>query len=468
MNSSVVLKMNPTKSKLNSELAPDSVEQELIALRRQLSTLYQKMTEIEIEKADLELLLEVHTNHSDNVADELLTQVEDTLRESAKRFRLIAEATPVPVVISHFTDGIIVYANRLAALLVNSPLDQILGRNALDFFYNPQQRQGLLDTLAQQGYVKDHEIQLRNVDGTILWVSASIQPLTFDGVPCLLSAFYDLTERKQAEEERARFAAMQQELDFAHRIQVSLLPASRPEWPALDVVCYSSPARDVGGDFYTYHAFGDTAKLSATGQADHYGIAVGDVSGKGMPAALLMAVSFASLEAIIDRPFSPGELLAYLDQAIAPHTKKIKQNCALCYIDITPPSLSLGGGKKGRIMRVANAGCVEPILRRANGEVQWIEVGGMPLGTGFGASLGYPEETLTLSPGDLVVMSSDGVAEAMIASGEIFGFERLEEAIRSGPNTTAEAMLTYILTQVGAFVGQAEAHDDLTIIVLKV
>ena len=459
--------MEPAKPNIHTEQIPDAVSQELTDLRRQIFTLRQKITEIEVEKTDLELLLEVHTNHSDNVADELLTQVEDTLRESAKRFRLIAEATPVPVVISHLADGTIVYANKLAGLLVHAPLDQILGYNALDFFYNPHQRRTLLDILTQQGYVKDHEIQLKNLDGTILWVSASIQPLTFDGVPCLLSAFYDLTERKQAEEERARFAAMQQELDFAQRIQVSLLPDARPEWSDLDVVCYSSPARDVGGDFYTYHAFGETEKLAKTGLADHYGIAVGDVSGKGMPAALLMAVSFASLEAIIDRPFSPGELLAYLDQAIAPHTQKIKQNCALCYVDITAPTLSLGGGEKGRIMRVANAGCVEPILRRADGEVQWIEVGGMPLGTGFGASLGYPEETLTLSPGDLVVLSSDGVAEAMTVSGEIFGFERLEAAVRSGPVINAEAMLTHLLTQVGTFVGEAEAHDDLTIVVLK-
>ncbi|MEM7029045.1 MAG: SpoIIE family protein phosphatase [Chloroflexota bacterium] len=443
-------------------------QSELKKLRQQVAKFRKQVNELEVEKQDLELLLEVHTSHSDSVADDLLNQVEDTLRESAKRFRLIAEATPVPVVLSRQKDGLIIYANRLAGVLVNVSVEELLEHNILTYYHNPQDRESLVEELKDQGYVKDAEVQLKKVDGTLLWVSASIQPLTYDNEPCLLTVLFDLTERKQAEEERARLFAMQQELDFAHQIQASLLPDASPNWPALDVVCYSTPARDVGGDFYTYHAFGPRGEGLTAEPPNQHCIAVGDVSGKGMPAALLMAISYASLEATINRSLSPGDLLAYLDQAIAPHTRKVGQNCALCYIDLeTLPGGSMSSGAS-HIMRVANAGCVEPIIRRANGEVYWVEVGGMPLGIGLGATLGYQEQIVTLNSGDLIVLSSDGLVEAKSTGNVIFGFDRLENAVANGPTSSAAAMLSHLQAQIDDFTGQAEMYDDVTIVVIQV
>jgi serine phosphatase RsbU (regulator of sigma subunit) len=92
----------------------------------------------------------------------------------------------------------------------------------------------------------------------------------------------------------------------------------------------------------------------------------------------------------------------------------------------------------------------------------------MPLGSGFGSILEYSEETLTLTPGDMVILSSDGVVEAMTSEGEIFGFDRLEQAVTRGPTHNATAMLTHLREQVAAFVAGAEAHDDITIVVMRV
>jgi sigma-B regulation protein RsbU (phosphoserine phosphatase) len=249
-------------------------------------------------------------------------------------------------------------------------------------------------------------------------------------------------------------------LNLAHSIQQSLLPPSRPTWPNLELVCYSAPAREVGGDLYAYHAFNSSTTLE--GSSGRYAIAVGDVSGKGMPAALLMAVSLASFQSMVGQGLRPGEFLAYLDNALVPYTRTTRQNCALVYLEITPPNHSNQG-----ILRVGNAGCVMPIIRRVDGQVEWIEVGGIPLGVGLGATSGYEEVILSLSKGDLIILVSDGVIEANNANHEMFSFDRLEQAVRLGPQTSAEAMLDHLKRAGMAFVGETEPHDDMTLVVVQ-
>lgn len=251
---------------------------------------------------------------------------------------------------------------------------------------------------------------------------------------------------------------LQQELTAAQEIQKSLLPPSRPDWLGLHVICYSISAREVGGDFYAYHSFGQDKTSS-------FAIALGDVSGKGMPAALLMAVSFASFQSVIDQALTPAKLLAHLDAELVPYTRtRFRQNCALCYMEIT----RAGHSDNGTILRAANAGCVAPLIRRAAGSLEWVDIGGPPLGIGLSAQDDYIESLLALQPGDLVILTSDGVVEAMNARREIFGFERLEQTVAAGPQTSAEAMLDHLRTTVLAFTAETELHDDLTIVVVQV
>jgi sigma-B regulation protein RsbU (phosphoserine phosphatase) len=146
-----------------------------------------------------------------------------------------------------------------------------------------------------------------------------------------------------------------------------------------------------------------------------------------------------------------------------PYTKTTRQNCALVYVDITIPA----SNQKG-ILRVVNAGCITPIMRRVDGTVEWVDVGGMPLGIGLGAQSGYQEVTLDVSKGDLIILISDGVVEAKNSTNEMFGFERLEEAVKSGPQDDASTMLGYLQAKVIAFMDNAELHDDLTIVVAQV
>lgn len=239
---------------------------------------------------------------------------------------------------------------------------------------------------------------------------------------------------------------LQNELALARRIQQGLLPPPKPEWLNLDVFCYSDPAREVGGDFYTYHHL----------DRGYFCLTVGDVSGKGLSAALLMATSLAHFDSSLAYGLPPDELLAHLDRALVRYTQTTHQNCALCYVEID-----------GLTLRVANAGCIPPYIRRVKGGAEFVEVGGLPLGCGLGAEFGYQSIVTQLDPGDLVVLTSDGVVEAQRSGGSLFGFERLEQAIASGPTTSPQAMLDHLKNEVRLFTGDSEPHDDLTIVVLQ-
>jgi sigma-B regulation protein RsbU (phosphoserine phosphatase) len=259
---------------------------------------------------------------------------------------------------------------------------------------------------------------------------------------------------------------MQDELTLAREIQQGLLPPPNPNWPDLDVICYSVPAYEIGGDFYCYHAFNQMSHPSFASKSltpPKYALAVGDVSGKGVSAALLMAASLAQFDATLIQPFTPVERLLHLDKAISPYTKPRHQNCAMGYLEI---ELSQDQSGLARL-HIVNAGCVPPYIRRQSGEIIWPEVGGFTLGQGLGTEKGYQQVTLEISKGDMIILTSDGVAEAKNETDEMFGFERLEEMIKSGPHSSAAAMVTHLKDELFVFMGEAEQRDDLTIIVAQ-
>ena len=274
----------------------------------------------------------------------------------------------------------------------------------------------------------------------------------------------DVTDRVETTEALLELhQQLQSELILAQEVQTGLLPAPYPQWAKLDVACYSVPAQEVGGDFYTYYALSE----------EHYILVVGDVSGKGVSAALLMATSLAQLDSLISPKLSPRELLVQLDRATVPYNKPRHRNCALCYIDLivetSPECIAETCDENLSVkLRIANAGCVPPYIRRVNGDMIWPDVSGFALGQGLGAQNDYQEVSLSLASGDFIVLTSDGVAEANNKKGDIFGFGRLEQSIAIGPPEGAQAMLEHLKAAVTRFVGDAELQDDLTIVVLQV
>jgi len=136
----------------------------------------------------------------------------------------------------------------------------------------------------------------------------------------------------------------------------------------------------------------------------------------------------------------------------------------MVYAELSPAE----GGADGYILRVANAGCIPPIIKRVDGSLAWVESGGLPLGIGLGAETGYQEHSLTLWPGDLIILTSDGLVEAVNADQEMFGFERFEQLIGQLSAGPAESALAQIQEAVAAFVQDTNPHDDMTIVVIRV
>lgn len=198
-------------------------------LRKEIAVLRQEIVRLQKERADLELLLEMNTSHSDSVEEDLLNRVASTLRESEQRFRLISETIPIPITVSRVADHAIVYANDPAGQLFGVDPRTLCLYKVTDF-YPPEDQQQLLNLLMTRRDVNNYDLQGYRFDGTIFHGMLYARPLAFNEEPCLLCAIYDMTERKRAEDEvrmlneelEARVERRTQELEHAHARIVKL------------------------------------------------------------------------------------------------------------------------------------------------------------------------------------------------------------------------------------------------------
>ncbi|GAK60409.1 protein serine phosphatase with GAF(S) sensor(S) [Candidatus Vecturithrix granuli] len=249
------------------------------------------------------------------------------------------------------------------------------------------------------------------------------------------------------EAERTR---LEHELETARQIQVSLFPPDVPKVMGLDISGFSFPARQIGGDFYNYFVF----------ERQRVGIAVGDVSGKGMQSALMMALSFGLLSIEARSEVLPAALLGILNNELRPHTERNKKNTALAYLQLSPRH------EDQWEFSTANAGLIAPLLRKKEGTLEWVDVGGLPLG--MVPNLQYHDVHGLLSPGDMLLLMSDGLVEAMSATGEMYGFERLEACLSAVSSQNAQAVHDAILQDMRHFTGDTEVHDDFTLVIVLI
>ena len=245
---------------------------------------------------------------------------------------------------------------------------------------------------------------------------------------------------------------LEKELRFAQRVQVALLPTELPKRiKGVDVAARFEPAYELGGDFYDFLAPEPHSLV----------IAVGDVSGKGVPAALYSA--FAG-ELVRSRTFrrrytsdrsSPAGVLASMNTIL--HERQLEPYyCTLCY--------ALFDFKR-RTVVLANSGLPYPV--RCSGETaSQIVLPGVPLGS-FGGSA-YDEVTYDLTAGDVILFCSDGVFEANDARGREFGVERLSRVVLDARTQPARAIVEEVFTAVADFRGEARAKDDMTVVAIKI
>ena len=252
-------------------------------------------------------------------------------------------------------------------------------------------------------------------------------------------------QQRQAQE-RER---IEQELRVARLIQQTLLPKEVPDLEGYKLAAYYQPAREVGGDFYDFLKLDD----------EHLGLVVGDVTDKGVPAAIVMATTRTMLRASAQRLDSPGEVLKRVNDVIV---RDIPPNmfitCLYAILDL-----------KSGLLRYANAGHDLPYRRRRRrsseaGGAEELRATGMPLGLLPGMS--YEEKEIVLGRGDSVLFYSDGLVEAHDPHYEMFGFPRLQGLVGAHPG--GATMVDFLLEELARFVGDSwEQEDDITLVTLQ-
>lgn len=247
---------------------------------------------------------------------------------------------------------------------------------------------------------------------------------------------------RQQQAEAATRQRFEQELEVARLIQQNFLPKQLPELSGWQVAAYYRPAREVGGDFYDVIPLPD----------GRIGFVIGDVTDKGVPAALVMAATRSVLRASAQRLVDPGVVLERVNEHLCPDMPE--KMFVTCLYGVLEPT-------SGRF-RFANAGHDLPYVKTADGSVE-LRARGMPLGLMPG--MVYEEKDAVLAPGDSLLLHSDGVVEAHDPEGEMFGFPRLKDAVAVYPG--GGELIDRVLTDLRQHTGpDAEQEDDITMVTL--
>ena len=258
------------------------------------------------------------------------------------------------------------------------------------------------------------------------------------------SGLAELTHQR-LEQERIEHARVQQELEVARTIQQASLPKEVPTLEGWQISPYYHPAREVGGDFYDFHLLSE----------GRLGVVVGDATGKGVPAALVMSTTCGMLQLAAQAlgSSSPGKVLERVNETLlARIPSNMFVTCFYCVVD----------GGSGRL-RYANAGHDLPYLHR-NGDAKDLRARGMPLG--LMPRMSYEEKETMLDAGEAALLYSDGLVEAHDPKGEMFSFPRLRELVAE--HGEDQSLGDILLEELYSFVGEGwEQEDDITLLTLR-
>lgn len=236
------------------------------------------------------------------------------------------------------------------------------------------------------------------------------------------------------------------ELETARGIQKGFLPQTIPQHAGWDIAAFWRPMREVAGDFYDFYALPD-GRLA---------VVIADVSGKGVPAALFMALTTTVLRFAMSLNFAPDQLMDQANQAIiADQRSKMFATVFVGYVELD-----------SGVMRFASAGHNPPLLyRAATGRCEYLEAPGVAMGVFKDAD--YAGETVTLADGDMLVMYTDGITETINADEEEFGEERLEELLTQCAACSAQELIDVITEAVNAFAQDQGVADDESLVIIK-
>jgi len=251
--------------------------------------------------------------------------------------------------------------------------------------------------------------------------------------------------------ELADKVTMKRDLEIAREIQTWLVPSAPPIVQNADVAFSTRPQNSVAGDYYdAFYPLG-----SPTGYEKLF-LVIADVAGKSIPAALLMATFQASLRTITGEGASLGELVARLNRYASAHSLDGRRFTTTLLAEYDPTT---------RRLDYINAGHNNPILRRRDGTIERLEIGGVPLGIDPDSQ--YQIGSVDLATGDILLLFTDGMVDAFNQNGEEFGDIRLVSHVKSLQGQNAQQSMQFLMQQVDAFVGATRQFDDITCLVLR-
>ena len=274
------------------------------------------------------------------------------------------------------------------------------------------------------------------------------KPVDFDDLQFTIDRTLEHIEQwREALSTRDKLVALQNELDVASKMQQSILPTSFPSSPSYKTYGTMHPAKDVGGDFF------DIIRL----ENDRIGLAIADVSDKGVPAALFMMSSRTLLKgSAIGTLGGPGEVLTEVNNLLN-EDETTGMFVTMLYAVYDPAT---------GVLTYASGGHDAPLVVRPDGTSELKELtGGIALGVLGGFD--YRHESIQLEPGDTVCLYTDGVTEATNQQGELMGIEGVQELFGSAPPTSAEQAGRAMMERVLEFTGEAPQHDDITCLTLR-
>lgn len=248
---------------------------------------------------------------------------------------------------------------------------------------------------------------------------------------------------------------IEQELELAASIQEKLFPEFLPSLVGYDLAAHNVPARQCGGDYYDALPIGDAHHKGGGADERPYLFCVADVSGKGLPASLLMSNVQATLRALLGRLPSLAELAAHANELLYATTPANKYVTAIM-VQFDP---------QNGMVRYVNAGHNGGLLLRAGGEHEWLKPTGTPIG--LIPNLPYEEASFQLQPGDLLTLFSDGFPEAQDTGENEFGETRLLDYLRGVCEEPAKTIVAGAFAEVDRFAGAAPQYDDITMLVIK-
>jgi phosphoserine phosphatase RsbU/P len=244
---------------------------------------------------------------------------------------------------------------------------------------------------------------------------------------------------------------MKRDLQIAREIQTWLLPGAPPQIPGIAIAYTTRPANTVAGDYYDVFP-----RPGKTNDENRVVFAVADVAGKSIPAAMLMATFQASLKTLSTAQVELPELVADMNKYACSNSQG--------GLRFTTAFLAEYDSAR-RVFHYINAGHNNPILRRSNGSIERLDVGGLPIG--IQAEAKYESASVTLAPGDWLIIFTDGLVEAENTRQEEYGEARLLSAVAAGAGTTPAEMLNRLMKELDLFVGSTPQHDDVTCLLVK-